>query len=224
MSFIQPCIDLSKAFFAHLGADAASTLQRYLILAYPLLDSYGYLAIFAAILIEGIGIPAPGQTLLMAGSILSARGKMSLAAVFTLSLLACVLGNTCGYAIGRWGSRRLLPKFRISDTRLRKMERLFDRYGGGVVFVGRFFDGLRQLNGLVAGALQMPLTKFTVFNVLGALAWTSLWGLGLYFLEKDIKTAFALFHTAEPYMILITMVAVIMLVRYLGHHHKSPES
>jgi membrane protein DedA with SNARE-associated domain len=118
----------------------------------------------------------------------------------------------------------LLPKFRISDTRLRKMERLFDRYGGGVVFVGRFFDGLRQLNGLVAGALQMPLTKFTVFNVLGALAWTSLWGLGLYFLEKDIKAAFALFHTAEPYMILITMVAVIMLVRYLGHHHKSPES
>jgi membrane protein DedA with SNARE-associated domain len=224
MSLIQSCIGLARAFFEDLGADAASTLEHYFILAQPLLDSYGYLAIFAAVMIEGIGIPAPGQTLLMAASILSARGKMSLATVFTLAFLACVLGNTGGYVIGRWGGRRLLSKFRISETRLKKMERLFDRYGGGVVFVSRFFDGLRQLNGIVAGTLQMPLSKFTVFNVLGALAWTTLWGLGLYYLERDVKAVFAFFHTAEPYMILFTMLAVIMLVKYLGHHHKPPES
>jgi membrane protein DedA with SNARE-associated domain len=224
MRLIQSCISLSRAFFEHLGADAASTLQRYLVLARPLLDSYGYLAVFASILVEGIGIPAPGQTLLMAAAILSARGKMSLATVFTLAFLACVLGNTCGYAVGRWGGRRLLSKLRISETRLKKMEKLFDRYGGGVVFVGRFFDGLRQVNGIVAGTLQMPFSKFTVFNVLGALAWTSLWGLGLYYLERDIRGVYTFFHTAEPYMILATMVAVIMLVKYLGHQGKPPES
>jgi membrane protein DedA with SNARE-associated domain len=224
MSLIQSCINLSGAFFEHLRADAASTLQRYLILAQPLLDSYGYPAIFASILIEGIGVPAPGQTLLMAAAILSARGKMSLAAVFTLAFLACILGNTCGYAIGRWGGRRLLYRFRISETRLGKMEKLFDRYGGGVVFVSRFFDGLRQLNGLVAGTLRMPFPKFTVFNVLGALAWTSLWSLGLYYLERDIKGVFAFFHTAEPYMILVSMLAVIVLVKYLLHQGKPPES
>jgi membrane protein DedA with SNARE-associated domain len=149
---------------------------------------------------------------------------MSLAAVLALAFLACVLGNTCGYAIGRWGGRRLLRKLRISNTRVHKMERLFDRYGGGVVFVGRFFDGLRQLNGIVAGTLQMPLPKFTIFNVLGALVWTSLWGLGPYFLETDIKAVFTFFHTAEPYVIIISMLVIIMIVKYLHRHQKPPKS
>ena len=224
MNLIRQYLGMAGAFFEHLGADAAHTFQHYLVLAQPLLDAYGYLAIFTAILIEGIGIPAPGQTLLIAASVLSARGKMSLAAVFALAFLACVLGNTFGYVIGRWGGRRLLRKLRVNDTRINKLERLFGRYGGGVVFVGRFFDGLRQLNGIVAGSLQMQPAKFTVFNVLGALAWTSLWGLGPYFLERDIKAVFAFFHTAEPFVIIISMLGVILIVRYLCRHRKPPKS
>ncbi|WP_172684155.1 DedA family protein [Desulfosarcina cetonica] len=224
MHIFQPYLSLVKAFFAHLGADAASTLQHYLVLAQPLLDAYGYLAVFVTILIEGAGIPAPGQTLLMAASFLAARGKMSLAAVLSLSFVACVLGNTGGYAIGRWGGRRLLFKARVSAVRLDKIEKQFDRYGGWVVFVGRFFDGLRQLNGIVAGTLHMPFFKFTVFNVLGALAWTGLWGGGLYFLEKDVKVVYAFFHSTEPYVILATLLTVIVLVRYLRRHRNSPSS
>lgn len=120
--------------------------------------------------------------------ILAARGDVSIAPVLLLAFLAGVLGNTLGYVLGRWGGRLLLSKVGISETRMRKMERLFSRYGGGVVLFGRFFDGLRQFSGIMAGSLQMPWWKFTVFNVLGAIAWTALWGLGVYFLDQDIKT------------------------------------
>lgn len=101
-----------------MEADAASTLQHYIALPQPLLDSYGYLAVLVAVLIEGFGIPAPGQTLLMAAAFLAARGEMSLALVLALALPACVLGNTLGYVLGRRGVRRLLLRARTSDTRM----------------------------------------------------------------------------------------------------------
>jgi membrane protein DedA with SNARE-associated domain len=126
--------------------------------------------------------------------------------------------------LGRWGGRLLLSKVGISEIRMQKMERLFSRYGGGVVFFGRFIDGLRQFNGIVAGSLQMPWWKFTVFNVLGASTWTAFWGLGVYFLDKDIKTVYNVFHAMEPYAICGSLLALILLVLYLrrSRKHRAP--
>ncbi|MGA9260606.1 MAG: DedA family protein [Desulfobacterales bacterium] len=211
---------MARAFFEHLGTDAETAFRHSFALAQPILDQYGYLAIFIAILVEGFGVPAPGQTMLIAGAILAARGEVSIALVLLLAFLAGVLGNTVGYVLGRWGGRVLLSKVSVSETRLKKMERLFSRYGGGVVFFGRFFDGPRQLNGIVAGSLQMPWWKFTVFNALGASAWTALWGLGVYFFDKDIKTVFSVFHATEPYAICGSLLALILLVLYLRRSHK----
>ena len=61
----------------------------------------------------------------------------------------------------------------------------------------------------------MPWWKFTVYNILGAVAWTAFWGLGVYFLEKDIKTVFAVFHRLEPYLIVASLLALIGLMIYL---------
>jgi membrane protein DedA with SNARE-associated domain len=140
---------------------------------------------------------------------------MSIGLVLGLSLLAAVLGNTLGYLLGRWGGRLILGKAGVSEARMQRVESLFNRYGGGLVFGGRFFDGLRQLSGIVAGTLEMPWWKFSIFNVLGAVAWVALWGLGAYFLDKDIKGVFSVFHSLEPYLIVISLLAVVVLVLYL---------
>jgi len=204
-----------RAFFEHLGGDAASAMEHYAVVAEPVLDQYGYLAVFGAVAVEGFGIPAPGQTLLMAGAILAARGGMSIELLLVVAFLAAVLGNSLGYLLGRWGGRLLLGKLGVSDARMQRVESLFNRYGGGVIFIGRFFDGLRQLNGIVAGTLEMSWWKFTLFNVLGAVAWSVLWGLGVYFLDWDIKAVYALFHLLEPYLIVVSLLAVVILVVYL---------
>jgi membrane protein DedA with SNARE-associated domain len=70
-------------------------------LAHPILDHYGYLAIFIAILVETFGVPAPGQTMLMAETILAARGEMSIALVLALAFVAGVLGKTLGNVLER---------------------------------------------------------------------------------------------------------------------------
>jgi len=220
MMIFQHYLIMARAFFEHLGIDAETAFRHSFALAQPILDHYGYMAVFIAILVEGFGVPAPGQTMLMAGAFLAARGGVSITLVLVLAFLAGVLGNTLGYGLGRWGGRLLLPKVGISETRLQKMERLFSRYGGGVVFFGRFLDGLRQFSGIMAGSLQMPWWKFTVFNVLGATAWTSLWGLGAYLFGKDIKTVFSMFHAMEPYVICCSLLTLILLVLYLRRNRK----
>ncbi len=211
---------MARAFFDHLGTDAETAFRHSFALAQPILDQYGYLAIFIAILVEGFGVPAPGQTMLIAGAYSGCPRR----SVHRSGAPPGISGRRARQhprlCIGRWGGRVLLSKVSISETRLQKMERLFSRYGGGVVFFGRFLDGLRQFSGIVAGSLQMPWWKFTVFNTLGASAWTALWGLGVYFFDKDIKTVFSLFHATEPYAICGSLLALILLVLYLRRSHK----
>jgi len=204
--------------------DAESALHHSLTLAQPILSHYGYSAVFIAILLEGFGVPVPGQTILMAGSILAARGDLSITAVLALAFLADLFGNAIGYGLGRWGGRLVLRKAGVNEARIRKMENLFNRYGGWVIFFGRFLEGLRQFAGIVAGGLQMSWWKFFLFNLSGAVAWTAVWGLGVYLLDKRVKAVFALFHAVEPYVIGASLIGLILLVLYLrqGRRHPMP--
>ena len=78
-----------------------TALRHSLAFAQPILDHYGYLAIFIAILVESFGVPAPGQSMLMAGAIMAACGEVSIALVLVMESLAGVLGNTLGYVLER---------------------------------------------------------------------------------------------------------------------------
>ncbi len=66
----------------------------------PLLEQYGYLALIVSIFLEGLGIPMPGQSLMIAASIISSEHVMNLSLVMIVSWLSCFFGNTCGYLIG----------------------------------------------------------------------------------------------------------------------------
>ena len=181
----------------------------------PVLDRYGYLAVFLAILVEGVGIPAPGQTFLIAAALGAAHGNLSLVWVLFSACLAAGLGNSLGYLLGRWGGRPLLARFKVQGDRLARLEEKFRRYGGGLLLVARFFDGLRQLNGIVAGMLEMPWKIFMVFNILGAMLWTGVWGLGTYFLDKKIGPVHRVFGQLGPYAAALTLLGLLALTVYL---------
>jgi membrane protein DedA with SNARE-associated domain len=190
-------------------------LEQAVARVQPLFDRYGYLVVFLAILVEGVGIPAPGQTFLIAAALSAAHGNLSLVWVLILACLAATLGNSLGYLLGRWGGRHLLARFKVRGDRLARLEEKFRRYGGVLVLVARFFDGLRQLNGIVAGMLAMPGKVFMAFNVLGAMLWTGVWGLGTYFLDREIKTVHSSFAQIEPFVVALTLVGVLALMVYL---------
>lgn len=195
-------------------------IEHYLAKVQPLLDHYGYAAVFVAVLVEGFGIPAPGQTLLMAGSFAAAAGELSLAALLLVTSAAALLGNTLGYLLGRWGGRAVLYKLRVNEQRMERLESSFSRYGGGLILIARFLDGLRQLNGITAGILEMPWWTFTFYNFLGALLWTCFWGLGLYFLDENIYLLHHAFSHIRPWAALAAVLSFTLLIFYLLRRRK----
>ncbi len=190
-------------------------LEHAIAKVQPLLNRYGYPVLFLAIMVEGFGLVAPGQTLLIAAALTAAQGGLNIVWVLVLAFAAAVLGNTLGYLIGLWGGRPLLHKFKVNERHLQRMEGYFNRYGKGVVFLGRFFDGLRQLNGLVAGMLEMSWQVFMTCNILGAGLWTGVWGLGAYGLEKKIASVHLTFRTLAPWVAVLCVLAFLGLLVYL---------
>ena len=189
--------------------------ERSIARVQPLLQRYGYGAAFLFVMAEGMGIPTPGQTLLMASALEAAAGRMNIALLILLVTTAAMVGNSIGYAIGRWGGRVVLEKFKVNLQRQQRLEDLFRRRGGVVVLLARFLDGLRQLNGIVAGVLQMPWWTFTVYNVAGAVLWTCGWGLGTYYLGRDIHFIAAFFLRHRRLLLALGVTAFVALVVYL---------
>ena len=160
------------------------SIEHALSLVEPWLAAYGAFAVFIVIYIESLGAPVPGESALVAASVLAARGDLPIIAVIAAAWSGAVLGDTTGYLIGWVGGRRLLmrfgPSIGLTAQRFERVAGQVRRYGFVMVLLARFIVVLRQLNGLVAGALSMPLKRFVPANVLGAGLWVGTWALGPY--------------------------------------------
>jgi membrane protein DedA with SNARE-associated domain len=159
-------------------------MSDFFLTVKPYLDHYGYWALFGAILLEDFGLPVPGETMLIASALMASQGEMHIVSVLLIGCVAAVTGDNIGYAIGRFGGRKLVLRHGryvlITGERLQKAEGFFRRYGGAVVVVARFLAGLRQLNGIVAGTVMMRWWRFLAYNMLGAALWVSFWGMLFY--------------------------------------------
>jgi membrane protein DedA with SNARE-associated domain len=191
-----------------------TTLEQHLAAAQPLLEKWGDAAVFGCIFAEGVGIPAPGQTLLVAAALLAGRGELALVPLLVVAVLAAALGNTLGWLIGRAGGRPVLQRFARGE-RLARVEHLFARWGPRIVGLGRFVDGLRQINGLAAGALGMERTQFLIWNAIGALLWVGFWGLGAYGFGRDFNAIASAIHQARLFLVPLFLVGAALLAVYL---------
>lgn len=188
-------------------------LQQILQQAGPWLDSYGYAALFAVVFIEGFGIPAPGETMIIASGLLAYEGKVHILPVLLVAWAAAVAGDNLGFAIGHLGGRRLVLRFGshvgVHAPGLQRVERFFDRYGGPVIALARFVDGPRQLNGLVAGSSGMRWWRFLAFNAIGAALWVGVWGGGVYLAGHRIEAALGSFKRVEQLFVILLLAAVV---------------
>src|SRR6516162_11781331 len=95
----------------------------------PLLDHYGYLAVAGLLVLENLGLPVPGETVLIAGSLYAGAGQLNIVAVGVLAVAASVAGSCIGYAIGRFGGRALVERYGkyvlLTAERLDKAEAFF---------------------------------------------------------------------------------------------------
>jgi membrane protein DedA with SNARE-associated domain len=184
----------------------------------PVLDRYGYLAVGGFVLLEDFGVPTPGETILIAAAVYAGAGRLSIVVVVLIAWAAAVLGDNIGYAIGAFGGRRLVARYGryvlITEERLDKAAAFFERHGGKVVVVARFIEGLRQVNGIVAGTSAMTWRRFLVFNGLGAALWVGTWSAVGYFAGDHISTIYEEVTRYSLYVaIAIGVVLVVLIAR-----------
>jgi len=185
----------------------------------PVLNQYGYLAVGALVLVEDFGVPAPGETVLVAAAVYAGAGQLNIIAVAVIGLVAAVVGDNIGFAIGHFGGRRLAVRFGryvlLTPARLDRTERFFTRHGGKIVTVARFVEGLRQANGIIAGITDMPWRRFVVFNALGAALWVGAWTSVGYLAGNHISTVY---DTARRYEIYLAVAVAVVILAVIARH------
>jgi membrane protein DedA with SNARE-associated domain len=138
---------------------------------------YGYWAVLFGIMLESLGIPLPGESIVLVGGFLAGRGDLGFWQVLACVITGAVVGNTCGYWVGVYGGWPLVLQvsrwFRIDEQKLLDIKQRFSLNAARAVFFGRFITLLRVFAGPLAGIVEMPFGQFMLYNVLGAVVWAS---------------------------------------------------
>ncbi|HEX7353360.1 MAG TPA: DedA family protein [Mycobacteriales bacterium] len=182
----------------------------------PLLNHYGYLAVAVVVLIESFGPPLPGETVIIAASIYAGAGTLNIWAVAVIAFAAAVVGDNVGFAIGRRGGRALVGRYGkyvgATPERFATAERFFVRHGHWIVVVARFIEGLRQLNGIIAGTSGMRWRTFAASQSLGAAIWVACWTAVGYTAGSHITAIYDTFARAGYALVGVLVVAVVWLL------------
>ncbi len=159
-----------------------------------LLYTYGYGAVFVLVALESLGIPVPGETILIsAGTYAGVTHKLSVWVIFTVAAAAAIIGDNIGFWIGVKGGYRLARRYghyvRFDEKKMKIGRYIFDRQGGKVVFFGRFVSVLRAYAAFLSGTNRMSWRKFLVYNAAGGIVWAALWSFASYYAGNAIHKA-----------------------------------
>jgi membrane protein DedA with SNARE-associated domain len=184
-----------------------------------LLETYGYLAVALFIGIESLGIPFPGETMLITASVYAgATHHRSIAGVIIGAAAGAILGDNIGFGIGWFGGYPLLRRFgryvRIDEPKLKVGRYIFNRYGGSVVFFGRFVAVLRTYAAFLAGTNRMHWARFLAFNAAGGIVWATLYGVGAYLAGAQIEKLSRPLQIGFGILGGIALIASILFVRF----------
>jgi membrane-associated protein len=134
-----------------------------------------YLVVMMLVAVEALLPILPGETAVVTAATWAARGDLSVVGVFIAAWLGALTGDLFLYTAGRTGSEKITRWLTrgVGADRLEAGRYFFRRYGQPFLVVGRFVPGLRVLNALTAGALEMPLPRYLRAEIPGAALWAA---------------------------------------------------
>jgi membrane protein DedA with SNARE-associated domain len=194
------------------------------------IGDHGLYAIFLLMVVDAV-FPAASELVMLYGGALAAGAFAGQDVVlfghtidshfwaFVAVSLAGVLGNTVGsligWGIGAYGGRPLLEErgrwFHLDEAKLARADHWFDHYGDAAVFLGRITPVVRSFISIPAGALRMPVGRFTVLTFLGCIPWC----FGIAGVGWALGSNWDRFHHDFRWVEYAVVLAVIGLVAYL---------
>lgn len=193
-----------------------------------LIDQTGYVGIFLLMFLETIFPPIPSEVIMPIAGQRTVEGPLALWGVIASGTAGAMLGNLFWYALARViGMRRFRPfienygRWLTMDwDDVEKAERLFGRFGGTIVSVGRMLPTIRSIVSIPAGLLSMRLKSFLIWSTLGTVVWTAAlacagWILGKAF--RDIEKVLGPLSTA-----IIVLIVAAYIWRQLTWRKRHP--
>ena len=181
---------------------------------------YGLWAVGLVILVECLGVPVPGQAILLAAAISAGMGGgLDISAIVVASAAAAFAGSLLSFALARHPAvDRFLTRhghrFGFGAKRRAVAQHLFARYGAAIVFLGRFAAVLRTFTGLIAGMIGMPALPFVLANLLGSIAWAAVIGFGGYLLGDGMRQLSSEIQWVTGLLVIVVALAVLWAFKH----------
>lgn len=147
-----------------------------------------YGAVLIVVGVESLGVPLPGEIVLMSAALLASQGYVDPAIVWAAGAAGAIIGDSLGYALGHHYGYKLLDRLalwfprHVNERMIKLAKKVFYRHGIKVVFSGRFIAILRIFTGPLSGILKLPYKRFLLANAFGGVVWSGLAVWLVYFL------------------------------------------
>jgi membrane-associated protein len=174
----------------------------------------GYGLLFAIVFAETgllIGFFLPGDSLLVTAGLVAATGALNIWWVNALLIVAAVVGDSVGYAIGRSAGPRLFTREKsllFNPAHVERTRRFYERYGAKTIVIARFVPMVRTFAPTVAGVGQMQYRRFVFYNVAGGVGWVVSMTWGGYLLGQSIPDIGSHIHIVVAVVIVLSLVPI----------------
>tara|TARA_Y100000590_G_scaffold64892_1_gene70047 strand:- start:4206 stop:4736 length:531 start_codon:yes stop_codon:yes gene_type:complete len=155
-----------------------SELQILIQWIADLLSEYLFLGVFIAALIETIIPPIPTMAVFPTAGFIASQNGLTVPEAILLGIIGgfgASIGSTVIYLIalklGRAALLRYLSKVKVSEKKLDRVEKWFEKYGDKAVLFGRMIPVFREMISIPAGLLKMSIKKFLAYTILGSCGW-----------------------------------------------------
>jgi len=181
-----------------------------------LIKEYGYLCIGLIVFLEAIGIPCPGEIILIMGGVGASLGFLNVPTVILVAALSAFLGYNVGYFLGRKYGLRILKKVEhihfFHPEKISKIEKFFKDHGNKTIFMGRFLPVFRTYVGILAGVFKVPYPTFSFYNLLGAACWSTTFGLLGYLLGNNLPLLQVVVQDFKDALIIIAVIITLLII------------
>jgi membrane protein DedA with SNARE-associated domain len=145
-----------------------------------------------------------------------AHHHLTLLGIVLAGVVGTMLGSYVAYAVGRGGRLELFERhgarFHMGPAQVEKADRWFQRYGESAVLFGRVIPVVRAFVSLPAGVARMPLTRFTVYSLIGTVPWVLGLALAGEALGSDWKSARKAFEYVDYAILILIVVGIVYAV------------
>ncbi len=164
--------------------------------------------------LESACIPVPSEAIMLFAGFNVSEGNMTLFGIVAAGVLGNLVGSLIAYAAGYYGRLELLDRNRLIHINRRHLEladRWFERHGSATVFFTRMLPIIRTFISLPAGAARMPLGRFVLFTVAGAIPWV----LALGIIGREVGARWEDWRNSLHYLDYVVVAAVVAGIVYL---------